>query len=183
MRVVRCLAVVVACLVGGCSSDTGDSDPAPSTSAAPASTVDPASRPQPIVDQIEVAIAALEAELGSPQRYFEVNATSRLVNIFVALNDGAVAQPWLYLDGELSSEEGSPAGGGTFAAADLDFDPELVLSKVLAELPGATIESFFVNGDGAGNVQYGVLATSAKGGGLDVQVGPTGEVLSVDPVN
>ena len=58
-----------------------------------------------------------------------------------------------------------------------------MLSKISAELPGAALESFYVNGDGKGNVQYGVLVTSAQGGGLDVLVGPDGAILSVDPVN
>ena len=51
------------------------------------------------------------------------------------------------------------------------------------EIPDATLESFYVHGDGAGNVQYGVLATARCGGGLDVIVGADGAVKSVDPVN
>jgi hypothetical protein len=136
----------------------------------------------PLVGQIESAIEALEAELGGPQRYFEVNATSKLVNLFVALNDGAVVQAWVYLDGTLSSSEGRAASGGTFTLADLDFDPAAVLTQVATELPGSTLETFYVNGDGEGNVQYGVLVTSAEGGGLDVLVAPDGEVLAVDPL-
>ena len=181
---------MVVVLTAACSSDDASTDAAPANTATDvadtvpvASTIDPALRPQPIVGTIADAVAALEEELGAPQRYFEINATSRIVNLFVSLNDGAVVQPWIYIDGELTSSEGTAASGGTFAAADLDFDPTLVLSKVLENLPGATLESFYVNGDGKGNVQYGVLVTSAKGGGLDVLVGPTGEVLSVDPVN
>jgi len=186
MRALRSLTLVVAVTISAaCSSD----EAAPATTsttvgdAAPtASTIDPGSRPQPIVGTIADAVAALEAELGAPQRYFEINATPRIVNLFVSLNNGAVVQPWIYVDGELTSSEGTPAAGGTFAAVDLDFDPDLVLSNVLENLPGATLESFYVNGDGQGNVQYGVLVTSAKGGGLDVLVGPAGAVLSVDPV-
>lgn len=136
----------------------------------------------PLVGQMVSAIEALEAELGGAQRYFEVNATSKLVNLFVALNDGAVVQAWVYLDGTLSSSEGRAASGGTFTLADLDFDPEAVLTPVATELPGSTLETFYVNGDGEGNVQYGVLVTSAEGGGLDVLVGPDGEVLAVDPL-
>ena len=40
-----------------------------------------------------------------------------------------------------------------------------------------------MNGDGKGNVQYGVLTSAQCGGGLDVVVGPDGAVKSVDPVN
>ena len=76
----------------------------------------------PIVDQIDDAIAALEAKLGGPQDYFEINATPRLVNLFVALDDGTTVQPWLYFDGELTFEDGAPAQGGVLRAVDLDFD-------------------------------------------------------------
>lgn len=136
----------------------------------------------PILDQIPVAVAALEQQLGGPQDYFEINATARLVNLFVALNGGTVAQAWLYLDGTLTSEEGQAASGGTFRAASADFDPDLVLSRVLTDVPDITIESFYIHGDGQGNVLYGVLATSAKGGGLDIVLGADGAVKSVDPV-
>jgi hypothetical protein len=137
----------------------------------------------PRLDQIEVAVAALEARLGGPQRYFEINATARLVNLFVALNDGALAQPWVYVDGALTASEGLPASGGTFGSAELTFDPTVVLATVLSDLPDAAIESFYVHGDGQGNVLYGVLATSARGGGLDIVLGADGAIKSVDPVN
>ncbi|MDO8389631.1 MAG: hypothetical protein Q7V57_04010 [Actinomycetota bacterium] len=169
-------------LLLGCS-DASDSAAGPTTTVAEASAPAPPTFAVPIVGEIDAAVTALEAELGGPQAYFEINATAKLVNLFVSLNDGAIVQPWLYLDGELSSQEGRPAAGGTFVAADLTFDASLVLSKLQTELPGATIESFYVNGDGDGNVQYGALLTSAQGGGLDVLLGPAGEVLSVDPVN
>lgn len=170
-----------------CSDDpspAADSTVSPA-STVPAQTADPADTGAdelPILDQIPVAVAALEQQLGGPQDYFEINATARLVNLFVALNAGTVAQAWLYLDGTLTSEEGQAASGGTFQAADADFDPDVVLSKVLTDVPDITIESFYIHGDGQGNVLYGVLATSAKGGGLDIVLGADGTVKSVDPV-
>ncbi len=136
----------------------------------------------PQVAAISTAIDALEAQLGGPQQYFEVNATARVVNLFVALNGGAVAQPWLYVDGELTSTEGQAASGGTFGKADLDFDPDKVLATIREQIPEAILESFYVNGDGKGNVQYGVLTSALCGGGLDILVGPDGAVKSVDPV-
>ena len=143
----------------------------------------PAADELPLLDEIGPAIAALEKQLGGPQDYFEINATARLVNLFVALNNGAVAQPWLYLEGTLTSTEGQAAGGGTFASKSVDFDPDVMLSAVLTAVPGISIESFYIHGDGQGNVLYGVLATSDKGGGLDVVLGADGSVKSVDPVN
>ncbi|MGB8858539.1 MAG: hypothetical protein WCC60_04755 [Ilumatobacteraceae bacterium] len=186
----RCFAVAVTLLlVGACSDDTAA--PAGSgvvsdqgSSSRPDDTSDAATDggDLPILDQIDEAVAALEAELGAPQQYFEINATARLVNLFVALNNATVAQGWLYLDGTLTSSEGQQANGGTFTAGAAEFDPAVILSKVLTELPDITIESFYINGDGQGNVLYGVLATSAKGGGLDVVLGADGSVKSVDPV-
>ncbi len=136
---------------------------------------------QPRVDLIHDAVTALEAELGSPQQYFEINATSHLVNLIVALNGGTVARPWVYLDGELSSSAGSDASGNTFAASALDFDPAKVLSKLQAELPQSRPDLFFVEGGPGGTVRYSVAVTSSQGGQLVVVVGPDGTVQSVDP--
>lgn len=137
----------------------------------------------PAVASVETAMADLEAELGAPQQYFEVNATARLVNLWVALNDGALAQPWVWVDGELSSEAGQTAGGGTFTADDVDFDAETVLDQVRTEVPEAILETFYIHGDGEGNVQYSLLTSAQCGGGLDVVIGADGSVKSVDPVN
>lgn len=178
------LPVVAACAVLlGCSG--GDES---ATTTAPDVTIcDPQGTAQaeadlPAVDTIAAAIAALERQLGAPQQYFEVNATARVVNLFVALNGATLAQAWLYLDGELTSQPAQAASGGTFEAAEVAFDADRVLSKVRAEVPEAVLESFYVHGDGKGNVQYGVLASALCGGGLDIVVGGDGSVKSVDPV-
>jgi hypothetical protein len=142
-------------------------------------SVSPATPPR--VDLIDDAVSALEAKLGGPQQYFEINATSQLVNLIVALNDGKIAQPWVYLDGELSSTEGRDASGFSFAGAALDFDPDKVLSKLEAELPQSSPDLFFVEGGEGGIVRYSVAVTSQQGGQLIVVVGPDGTVKSVDP--
>jgi hypothetical protein len=187
-------SVLLAGLIGGgglvaCSDDAATADTSGIADTSPDVTIcEPTGTAQaeddlPQVAEIPIAIDALETELGGPQEFFEVNATARVVNLFVALNDGALVQPWVYLDGELTSEDGQEASGGTFSASDLDFAPSEVLSKVRDEVPDSILESFYVHGDGAGNVQYGVLTSAQCGGGLDVVVGPDGAVLSVDPVN
>ena len=130
---------------------------------------------------IGAAVAALETRLGGPQQYFEINATPQLVNLFVALNDGKLVQPWVYLDGELTSTEGREATGFSFARSALDFDPDRVLSRIQAELPQARPDVFFVEGGKGGIVQYSVAVTSQQGGQLVVIVGPGGEVQSVAP--
>ena len=188
MRRYRVTSAVFALLVvlGACTDDPAASnDTATSNDTVAASTTSapiPSAGELPLIDQIGPAIAALESQLRGPQAYFEINATARLVNLFVSLNNGAVAQPWLYLDGKLTSTAGQAASGGTFVASAVDFDPDVILSTILTELPGVSIESFYIHGDGQGNVLYGVLATSVKGGGLDVVLGADGSVKSVDPV-
>jgi hypothetical protein len=132
------------------------------------------------VDLIAEAVSALETKLGGPQQYFEINATSQLVNLFVALNDGKLVQPWVYLDGELSSTEGRDASGFSFAAAALKFDPDKVLSRLQAELPKSRPDVFVVEAGKDGTVRYSVAVTSQQGGQLVVVVGPDGTVQSVD---
>jgi hypothetical protein len=134
----------------------------------------------PRVDLVTEAIAALEAKLGAPQQYFEINATSRLVNLFVALNDGKVVQPWVYLDGELSSTDGRSADGFVFAASAVDFQADKVLSRLETELPQSLPDAFIIEGGEGGTVRYSVTVTSPQGGQLVVVVGPDGTVKSVD---
>jgi myosin-crossreactive antigen len=179
---VPAFAICLAGLLLGCSENGGGAATTTST-VAEMSAPAPAGGELPLVEQIDAAIAAIESELGGPQQYFEINATAKLVNLFVSLNNGAIAQPWVYVDGTLTSQEGKAASGGTFLAADVAFDPAMVLSKIRDQLAGSTIESFYINGDGQGNVQYGALVTSKQGGGLDVLVGSDGAIKSVDPIN
>lgn len=175
----RASSVVVAICLAliGCSDDGAASDSTISASTVAVSTE------LPIVEQISEAIAALDAHFMGPQEYFEVNATAQLVNLFVALQNGTAVQAWLYLDGELTSDETAPAEGGTFRAADLDFDPATIFSQLRIELPGATVESFYIHGDGQGAVQYGALLTTSLGGALDVQLSADGQVLSSETLN
>ena len=70
------LAVGMVCGVCSSESSGSSSSPAPTAAASVPSDGEP-----PRVDLIEPAIAALEAQLGLPQQYFEINATSHLVNL------------------------------------------------------------------------------------------------------
>lgn len=183
----RTAAVLLLCASAsvGCSSDAAG----PAVTDGPTVTIcDPSGEPQaeedlPAVASVRTAMADLDGRLGVPQQYFEVNATARLVNLFVALNGGTVAQAWVWVDGELTSAEPQSASGGTFTLADVDLDESVALTTVRSEIPDALLESFYVHGDGAGNVQYGVLTSALCGGGLEVIVGADGAVKSVDPVN
>src|SRR3954452_19583538 len=128
------------------SACSGKATPSTTTIASSTTVNAAGTRALPLVGQIDDAVAALQAKLGAPQQFFEINATTQLVNLIVALNDGKVAQPWVYLDGQLSSAEGSTANGHTFAAGALGFDPDAVLSQVRPKLPEASLDLFFVQG-------------------------------------
>lgn len=179
----RWLVVVGVLGLVGCSSE----DVIPSETTTGVTVCDPTAVVQtdddlPAVSLVPDALDALEAELGSDVEFFEINATARLVNMFVALNDGTIVRPYLWVDGELTSQDGRPASGGTFRAESLDYDADTVLDTVRAELPESILETFYVLGDGNGGVRYGVLTTAVCGGGLDVEVGSDGTVVGVTPV-
>ncbi|MEI8240443.1 MAG: hypothetical protein WCI22_13605 [Actinomycetota bacterium] len=181
------LAVVVTLAAAVAATACSSGGDAKSTTTPPVTICNPKGTAQPVKDMpqvanIAVAIAQLERQLGAKQEYFEVNATARVVNLFVALNKGTMAQTWVWVDGTLTSKQGQKASGGTFTAAQLDYQPDKVLSQIRGQIPEAILESFYVNGDSKGNVQYGVLTSAQCGGGLDIIVGPDGKVKSVDPV-
>jgi hypothetical protein len=185
-------SVALSAALTGCSneastvSSTGPSTTAlasgsDTTSAARADCVpgDPPLR----VDDIADAIAAVEAKLGAPQRYYEINATPVLVNLFVASDDGTQATPFVFAGGTLTADAPlSGASGQTFVSTGLNFDPQLVMSCVAAQLPDSTPTAFEIVGGPDGSVRYSVVVTSQVGGQLIVEVAGDGSVLSVDPV-
>lgn len=173
------LAVSAAC--GGCGGAADSSDVTTvATGVAPDVT---ATDPPEFVGDVLGAIDAVESELGTGQQFFEVTANAQFANVFVAVDDATAAIAYAYVDGELQppapKQEG--AEGLTFGRQDVDFDPQLVLAGVEAELPESVVDAISVYGDGAG-ATYVVAATSAVGGFLDIVVGPDGQIFSVDPV-
>jgi hypothetical protein len=170
--------VLAATMVGpSCSSS---SDAAVTTSSA-STTLAPST--SPFVSGIREAIAAVESKLGGPQQYFEVTATPQSTNVFVAVDNGAAAVPYVYIGGVLAEPQPRLDGatGLTFGAADLTFDDSLLLSRIAAQLPTATLESVSVEGASIGKVRYVVSVRSTEGGTLEVVVGPDGKIQSVDP--
>jgi hypothetical protein len=136
------------------------------------------------VADIGPAIEAVEVELGAGQQFFEVNATAQLVNLFVAVDDGRSAVPYIFFDGELQPPAPALAveSGFTFTADAVDFDADTVLDAIADELPESTIEGFAIEGGEGGIVRYLVSARSVQGGVLAVTVAPDGAVLEVDPL-
>jgi hypothetical protein len=137
---------------------------------------------RPLLDQIGPAIAAVEAERGGPQQYFEVNATPQVVNVFVAIDDATRAVRYVYVGGELGpAGPEAAAEGATFSADAVTFDPATILDGVTSELPDSDIVLFTIIGGPGGAVQYAARVQSDAGGTLDVLLDPGGAVQSVDP--
>jgi hypothetical protein len=134
------------------------------------------------VDLISTAIERVEAELGGPQEYFEINATDLLVNLFVSVEDGTKVKPYVFIEDELNSKDPQAAEGNTFAASAVELDPRKVTSCVTDELPESQATAFEIIADAQGTPQYSIVTTSPQGGQLIVAVNGQGQVLSVDPV-
>lgn len=164
------------------ASDAGV-DSAGTSPAVPVSVADTVGDPPAFVFDVLAAIDAAEAELGPDQRFFEVTANSQFTNVFVAVDDGTAAIAYAYVDGELQPPAPKQAGaeGQTFGRDDVTFDPELIVSGVMADLPESDVDAISVYGDGIG-ATYVLAATSEAGGFLDIVVGPDGQVFSVDPI-
>jgi hypothetical protein len=188
MRAIVLAGVVGALALVGCSSDGGD--PVATTVAGTSgdSTVSPldgdASGTTTMARDLRRAVEAVEAELGGPQEFFEVTATSQLTNVFVAIDDATKAVPYVFVGGELEVPGPTLEGaeGHTFVSSAMTFDDELLLSVIAEQLPTATIDAVSAEGGPDGTVRYVVSARSDEGGLLDIVVGPNGAIQSVQPI-
>lgn len=177
--------LVTASCAGRSASEasTSSTPDIPLSTGGPASC--PAAPPPLVVDKIDEALGAIAEGRTDAPRFFEVNATSSVVNLFLAAtaDDGSsVVIPHSYAAGQLRAEEPTAASGSTFDAEAIRIDPERVLSCVSVELPESQLEAFVVEGGPDGAVRYSVIVNSSQGGQLIVEVSGEGRVLAVDAV-
>ncbi|MEP1125830.1 MAG: hypothetical protein ABJH68_18270 [Ilumatobacter sp.] len=178
-KLIRVLgAVLVVSLSAGCSGSDDDASTSPIAGGEAPDVEAPA-----FVTAVREAMAAVEDELGGPQRYFEVTSNAQFTNVFVAVDDATATVAYAYVDGELQppAPKQDGASGNTFAATDVDFVDDRILSGATADLSDSEIDAISVYGDGVG-ATYVLAASSSAGGFLDIVVGPDGTVFSVDPV-
>ena len=134
-----------------------------------------------LLEQIRPAVAALEAQLGGPQRYFEINATPTLVNLFVAVDDATQAVAYIYAQDALQPPaDARPASGPTFAASEMTFDETRVMALTVSQLPTSAFLRLAVTGIEEGAVNYTIVTLSDLGTEFQVFVGPMGDVLGTD---
>ena len=172
-------------LSAGCSSEP-QSRPVPATpgGASPvAEAPSLAAGEAPLrIELIAEAVQALEVKLGAPQRFFEVNATPTLVNLFVATPDGTAAVAYVFAAGDISDPappEDVRPDAPTFSASDIAFDVERVLAPVVVALPLSQYRVFSVVGTQGGGVSYLINIVSSEGGEMQIPVTGDGVITGV----
>ena len=102
----------------------------------------------------------------------------------MATDDATTATAYVYLDGELQppAPPRDVAGGETFRAAALDFDPDAIFTGIADELGDPTVTQFVIVGGPGGAVQYSAFVASSAGGVLDVLLGPTAQCWACNRV-
>ncbi len=176
------LGVVLAALAGGCadSKSSGSTSPAAGISTTTAAPI-PVGKAPVLIEQIRPAIAAVDKALGGPQRFFEVNATPTLVNLYVAESNATQAVAYVFMTGTLQAPAAPQAASGpTFGGADLTFDETRAMASVVGSLPNSTFRLFSAVGVQDGGVSYKVTVDSKLGGEFEVTVGPTGIILGTN---
>lgn len=136
----------------------------------------------PLVGEIAAAVTALEAVLGGPQDYVEINADRVMVSLIVFDTGQATATAYRYRDGELAqASDPFPIGGGMALRAEwMEFDPAQVLARVRTELPDSSVIGFVILAAGEGVARYEAVVRSSQGGLFAVGLGPTGQILGVE---
>ena len=134
------------------------------------------------VAEIDDAVDAVVELTGGPARFFEINATPDLINLF--LDDGnGNAINFVWEDGGLRDDtEAAPADGKSFDASQMTFTSD-VYARVVEELPESLLRAFTITADGPnGEILNRVVIQSERGGQFSVLVDPAGKILGSDPL-
>jgi len=134
------------------------------------------------VAEIDDAVDAVVELTGGPARFFEINATPDLINLF--LDDGnGNAINFVWEDGGLRDDtEAAPADGKSFDASQMTFTSD-VYATVVEELPESLLRAFTITADGPnGEILNRVVIQSERGGQFSVLVDPAGKILGSDPL-
>lgn len=136
------------------------------------------------LEDVAPAVQAVEAELGSPQRYTEINVQPDLVNLFVVVGaDDELA--YVYRDGELETPDAptaQPPGVREFSLDGVALDRVPTFDDVLAEqLPESRLARLMLSSTEAGGLVWTATLLSPKGGALDVLLSPDGVVVGAVP--
>lgn len=143
------------------------------------------------VDQIDDAITAVEKELGAGTPFYEINATSDGVNLFIGSVDSgsgpSVVQARFTPDnGLVLADEKSPSQGSLFTAEDVDFDPATIIDEAVTQLSSSTPLAFIItasspmNQEDSSAVVYRLVMESERGGRLVVLLDRNGRILGSD---
>lgn len=134
------------------------------------------------VDEIDDAVAAVTALTDQPPKFFEINATPDLINLFLDDGEGSAIN-FVWENGSLRDEtEAATADGRSFDASKMMFSSE-VYARVEEELPESLLRAFTITADGPnGEVLHRVVVQSERGGQFGVLVDPVGKILGSDPL-
>ena len=134
------------------------------------------------VDEIDEAVTAVGHVLEHPVKFYEINATPDLINLFADDGKGN-AVTFVWENGKLRDDtEVAAADGVAFDASKMSFTRE-VYAKVVDELPDSLVRAFSITADGPKNeVLYRVVIQSQRGGQFAVLVDPAGKILGSDPL-
>lgn len=135
--------------------------------------------PQPKVEWIDDALAAVAAARGAEPAYVEISATIEHVDAIVRDGDGTSAVLYRYVDGELTGPvEPRDDPRTTFGADQVTIDPETIFGGVRTELDDPTIVDLAIRMEGEVQVIDATIA-GEQGGVILVLLSPTGDVLGL----
>lgn len=154
------------------------------------------SKPDPLaIDSIDEAISAVADHFDADVDFYEINATSDGVNLFVSTT-GSDAGPsvvqarFTTANGLVVADDAVPAEGPVFRGSAVDFDPASIIESAVSELTSAQPRTFIITaaGDSASNtpsdqVSYRLIMESQRGGRLVVFLDSRGTVLGSDVID